>query len=60
MHRTINQRRVIRFFIKLYKFITETFITIREGYKDEAMFRTRVYKWYKKFKVVREGVETLS
>ncbi|XP_014487170.1 PREDICTED: putative uncharacterized protein FLJ37770 isoform X2 [Dinoponera quadriceps] len=57
MQRTIEQRCAIKFYVKLNKSPTETFNMIRKAYKNEAMSRTRVFEWHKKFKDGREDVE---
>jgi len=57
IQRNIEQRCVIKFCVKLNKSATETFDIIREAYKDEAMYKTRVFEWHKQFENGRKDVE---
>src|SRR5215510_7579475 len=57
MQENIEQRYVIKFFVKLNKSDTERFASLTEAYGDVTLLRTIVFKWHKAFQQGRENVE---
>jgi len=52
-----EQRVNIKFCVKLSKTVTETLQLLRDAYGDEALFRTRVFGWHRRFVLGRVSVE---
>ena len=52
-----EQRIKIKFFVKLGKTAVETLSMLKDVYGNQAMFRTQVYEWHKRFKSGRDDVE---
>ena len=52
----VEQRVNVKFCVKLGKFATETYGLLKKVYGDECLSRTRVFKWFKRFKVGREEI----
>jgi hypothetical protein len=57
MQENIEQWYAIKFYVKLNKSATETFVSLTEAYGDATISRTMVFKWHKAFKEGRETVE---
>jgi hypothetical protein len=55
--RLLEQRINIRFCAKLGKSASETLQTLTEAYGADAMKKSSVFEWYKRFKVGREDVK---
>ena len=53
----LQQRSSIRFCVLLKKSGTETLQMIQEAYGDQALSKTRVFEWHKKFKDGQESLE---
>lgn len=53
----MEQRSAIKFCVRLGKSFADTHAMIRHGFGDEALSRTTVFTWWKRFK---EGRETLE
>ncbi len=53
------QRATIQSYVKAGKTFTETFQFLQHAYKDKAMCRTAVFKWFRQFKRGRESFESL-
>ncbi len=53
----MEQRTVIKFCVKLQKSFTETFTVIRTAYGDNALSRTTLHTWFKRFKEDRDSIE---
>jgi len=49
-HMNFEQRANIKFCFKLGKSFTETFNLMKKVYCNDALSRTRVYEWYKRFR----------
>jgi len=60
MERSIEKRYSIKFCVRLRKTPTETLPLIKEAYKDEALSKTQVLRWYSEFRNGRESVEDLE
>ena len=52
-----SERVNIKFLVKLKKSATETFHLLTEAYREDCMFRARVFNWYKPFSEGRESVK---
>jgi hypothetical protein len=53
----LEQRMDITFCMKLQKNASDTYAMVYEGYGGEAMKKSSVSEWYKRFKESRENVE---
>jgi hypothetical protein len=53
----MEQRANIKFCFKTGKTATETFQLIKQAYGDNALSRTRIFKWYARFRDGRENLE---
>ena len=53
----MEQRKSIKFCVKLGKTFTETLEMLRKAYGDPALSRTTVYEWFKRFKEGRESLD---
>jgi len=53
----MEQRYDIKFYVKLNKSATGTFVSLTESYGDVTLTITMVFKWHKVFKDGRENVE---
>ena len=60
MDRSIEQRYAIKFCFRLGKTASETFVMIREAYKEDALSRAQVFRWFHEFKNGRESVEDME
>jgi len=60
MERSIEQRYLIKFCVRLGKTPTEMLSLIKEAYKDEVLPRARVFHWHSEFWNGRESVEDLE
>ena len=58
MSENTEQRVCIKFCQKLGKTATETYEMVRQAFGDEAMSRTRVFEWHRRFKEGRQSVES--
>lgn len=54
---TTEQRINLKFLVRLGKSPSDALRMLQEVYGDEAMSRSRVFEWYKRFKEGREDVE---
>jgi transposase len=52
----IEQRCVIKYFVKVNEKYNKVYENLRNVCGDEAMSRTRVYEWYNQFKNGRKDV----
>lgn len=57
LDKKIEQRINIKFLVKLKKNATETLNLLREAYGEDALSRSRVFEWHKRFSEGREDVE---
>ena len=57
IQRSLEQRYVIKFCVKLRKSGSETLQLLRTAYGDAVLSSFQVLRWYKVFKDGREGVE---
>src|SRR5215475_10722819 len=57
MQENIEQRYVIKFFVKLNKSDTERFASLTEAYGDVTLLINMVFKWHKAFQEGRKIVE---
>jgi transposase len=53
----MEQRAIIKFCIKLGKTLTETYKMLQTVYGDEALSRSSVFEWFKRFKDGREDLQ---
>ena len=53
----MEQRASIKFCVKLGKTFTETLEMLRKAFGDQALSRTTVYEWLKRFKKGRESLD---
>lgn len=53
----MEQRANVKFCVKLGKSFTETLQMLRQAYGEQAMSRTQVYDWHRRFKNGEESVE---
>ncbi|UYV75854.1 hypothetical protein LAZ67_13001562, partial [Cordylochernes scorpioides] len=60
MDRSIEQRYAIKFCFCLGKIASETFAMITEAYKEDALSRAHVFRWFNEFKNGRESVEDME
>ncbi|UYV63349.1 hypothetical protein LAZ67_2003808 [Cordylochernes scorpioides] len=56
MERSLEQRYVIKFCLRLGKNATETFQMLQKAFKDDCISRSQSGKWHKAFKEGREEV----
>ena len=54
---SVEQRTNIKFFVKLGKTPTETLDLLKAVFGEQAMSRTRVFEWHKRFSTGREDVD---
>jgi len=47
MLENFEQRYVIKIYLKLNKYATETFASLNESYGDATLSKTMVFKWHK-------------
>ncbi|UYV63755.1 hypothetical protein LAZ67_2005514 [Cordylochernes scorpioides] len=59
MDSSIEQRYAIEFCFRLGKTASETFAMITEAYKEDALSRAQVFRWFNEFKNGRESVKEL-
>ncbi|UYV74531.1 hypothetical protein LAZ67_12000019 [Cordylochernes scorpioides] len=59
MDRSIEQRYAIKFCFRLGKTDSKTFAMITEAYKEDALSRTQVFRWFKEFKT-RNDLDALQ
>ena len=52
-----EQRINIRFLVKLGKTAAATLSMLKDVYGNQAMFRTQVYEWHKRFKTGSDDIE---
>lgn len=57
LDKKIEQRINIKFLVKLKKTATETLNLLREAYGEDALSKSRVFAWHKRFSDGREDVE---
>ena len=57
MQRSVDQRYVIKFCVKLEKSATETLAMIQKAYGKDALSKAQVFRWHKAFREGRENVE---
>jgi len=57
LDKKIEQRINIKFLVKLKKTATETLNLLREAYGEDALSKSRVFDWHKRFSEGREDVE---
>ncbi|GFG30570.1 hypothetical protein Cfor_10488 [Coptotermes formosanus] len=57
LDKKIEQRINIKFLVKLKKTATETVYLLREAYGEDALSKSRVFEWHKRFSEGRENVE---
>uniref|UniRef100_A0A1B6I2H1 Mos1 transposase HTH domain-containing protein n=1 Tax=Homalodisca liturata TaxID=320908 RepID=A0A1B6I2H1_9HEMI len=60
MDRSIEQRYAIKFCFRLGKTASETFAMITEAYKEHALSRAQVFRWFNEFKNGRKSVEDME
>ncbi|XP_046687203.1 protein GVQW3-like, partial [Homalodisca vitripennis] len=60
MDRSIEERYAIKFCFRLGKTASETFAMITEAYKEHALSRAQVFRWFNEFKNGRESVEDVE
>ena len=53
----MEQRASIKFCVKLGKAFTKKLEMLRKAYRDQVLSRTRVYKWFRRFKEGRESLD---
>jgi hypothetical protein len=56
MSNKLEQRVCIKFCVKLGKSATETFEMIKKTFEDEAMSRSKIFEWHKRFIEGREDI----
>ena len=54
---SVEQRFKLKLLVRLGKTPTETLKLLQEVYGDDAMSRTRLFEWHRRFKEGREEVE---
>ena len=54
---SIEQRIILKFLVRLGKTPTEALKLLQEVCGDDAMSRTRLFEWHRRFKEGREEVE---
>jgi len=47
--RNIEQRRAIKFYVKLGDSVMETYDKLMKVFGDEVLSRTQVFRWHKNF-----------
>jgi hypothetical protein len=52
-----EQRICVKFCVKVGKSVTETFEMLKILFGEEAMCRTQMYEWWKRFKEGRNSVD---
>ncbi|UYV69219.1 hypothetical protein LAZ67_6002863 [Cordylochernes scorpioides] len=57
---SIEQRYKIKFCFRLGKTASETLAMITEAYKEDALSRAQVFRWFNEFKNGRESVEDME
>ena len=60
MERSLEQRYAIKFCFNLGKIASETLALINVAYKDDALSRAQVFRWFSEFKNGRETVEDME
>ena len=55
----VEQRANVKFLVKLGKTSTETYDLLRIVYRDDSLFCTQVFEWFKKFKERRKRLKTI-
>ena len=55
--RKIEQRFAIKFCVKLGETGIETFNKLKQAYREHALWRSQVLKWYKVFSEGRESIK---
>jgi len=58
MCESTEQRSCIKFCFKIGKTATETYQLLHQAYGEDAMGRTQVFDWFRRFKVGRTSVES--
>ena len=58
MCESTEQRICIKFVLKSEKEATETYQLLQQAYGDDAMGRTQVFDWYRRFKECRSSFES--
>ena len=58
MCESTEQRICIKFCFKIGKTITETYQLLQQAYSEDAMGRTQVFDWFRRFKECRTSVES--
>jgi len=58
MCESTEQRICIKFCFKLRKTATETYQLLQQAYGEDAMGRTQVFDWFRRFKEGRTSVES--
>ena len=54
MCESTEQRICIKFYFKITKTVTETYQLLRQAYGEDALGRTQVYEWFRRFKEGRK------
>ena len=57
MHLSMEQRLAIKFCFKAGKSATETLQMVNAAYRDQALSRSNVFRWYGRFRDGREDIE---
>jgi hypothetical protein len=57
MQRSVDQRYVIKFCVKLEKSATETLAMAQKAYRKDTLSKAEVFRWHKAFREGREDVE---
>ncbi|XP_011859284.1 PREDICTED: putative uncharacterized protein FLJ37770 [Vollenhovia emeryi] len=60
MERSLEQHYAIKFCFYLGKTASETLALVKEAYKDDALSRAHVFRWFSEFKNGRETVEDME
>jgi len=55
--RNFEQRCAIKFCVKLGETGIETFNKLKQAYGEQALLRSKVFKWFKAFSEGRESIE---
>ena len=58
MCESTEQRICIKFYFKIGKTATETYQLLQQAYGEDAMGRTQVFDWFRRFKGGRTSVES--
>ncbi|GFQ97006.1 histone-lysine N-methyltransferase SETMAR [Trichonephila clavata] len=60
MEKSLEQRYVIKFCVRLQKSASENFEMVREVFNDEAISRASIFHWHKAFKKDMLNVEDIE